>query len=186
MTSSYIREGYGSFRFHEGGRCFSRGDYTFLASLVFGHVLQSKKTKRMRCGSPGLHNMRPAEAFLAARESFLSCRKRCKSSTSSNCRSRISCILQRIEMEFCDLRQIYVDNLALRAFWVVQACRNTPGRQMNMHHMRVCNWRLSQFSKCSIYCLRAFSTRDWSVSKLHACSLFLFDLLCHLFNATRV
>ena len=69
MTSSYIREGYGSFRFHEGGRCFSRGDYTFLASLVFGHVLQSKKTKRMRCGSPGLHNMRPAEAFLAARES---------------------------------------------------------------------------------------------------------------------
>jgi len=31
----------------------------------------------------GLHNVRPAKAFLAVRESFLNCKKCCKSSTSN-------------------------------------------------------------------------------------------------------
>jgi len=30
--------------------------------------------------------------------------------------------LHRNEIDFCSLLQIYVDNLALRASWVVQAC----------------------------------------------------------------
>ena len=79
-----------------------------------------------RCES-GLHDIRPAghmgpaKAFLAARESFLNCRKCCESSTSNklslqNFFHTTTKSLHRNERDFCRPREIYGDNLALRAF----------------------------------------------------------------------
>jgi len=62
-----------------------------------------------------------------ARRSFLNCRKCCKSSTSSkwlwfqNFFNTATKSPHRNEIDFCGSRQTYVDNLALRACWVVQA-----------------------------------------------------------------
>ena len=58
---------------------------------------------------------------------FANCRKCCKSSTSNkqlsfqNFFHTTTKSLHRNKIDFCGVRQIYVDNLALRVFWVVQA-----------------------------------------------------------------
>jgi len=75
----------------------------------------------------GLHNIRPMGCFLQPARAFTTAENIAKAWTRiSNCRSKISSILQwnlhmKNEIDFCGPRQTYVDNLALRAFWVVQA-----------------------------------------------------------------
>ena len=78
----------------------------------------------------GLHNVRPARAFLAPRESFLNCTRSCKSSTSNKDVSFQNFLRtfaskspwQRNLLDFCGPRQIYVYNLTLRTFSVAQVC----------------------------------------------------------------
>jgi len=86
-----------------------------------------KKTEN-NCSNLGLYNMQPAgrmrptKAFPAARESFLNCRKCCKSSTSNKQLSfqkffhTTTKSTHRNEIDFCVPRQFYVDNSTLRAF----------------------------------------------------------------------
>jgi len=95
----------------------------------------------------GLHNIRPVEAFLAAHENFLNRRKCCESSTSSkklsfqNLFNTTTKSLHWNWIDFCGSRQIYVDNLALRDFRVVQACPKAYSKQDNVHHYFTFPWK---------------------------------------------
>jgi len=69
-------------------------------------------------------NYGPRKCFLLPARAFLVVENVAKARPRVNTcrRSTISSILHRSEIDFCGPRQIYVDNLALRDFWVVQAC----------------------------------------------------------------
>ena len=90
------------------------------------------------CG-PRLHNIRPAKAFLAACESFLNCRKCCKSSTSNkqllfhNFFQTTTKSPRRNEIDICGLRKNNVDNLAFQAFLIVQAWCSVWKRAVTEH-----------------------------------------------------
>jgi len=87
------------------------------------------RDKWIECCETGLHNilpaghMRPAKAFLAARESFLNCGKCCESSTSNklslqNFFHTTTKSLHRNERLLPPAGNLWW----YRAFWVVQAC----------------------------------------------------------------
>jgi len=107
-------------------QCTSKTTYNAQPRRDFKTIL-NRPAQHMAHGLDVAH-----ESFSCHLQEFPNCEKCCKSSTlnSGNCRSWILSILQRnlyIKMkEFCSLQQLYIDHLALRAFWVVQAwLRNT-------------------------------------------------------------